>query len=163
MWVGKVVGFVEAPARGLDLPLDVRGTAFQRRVWQALREIPAGSTASYTEIAAFIGSPERKPLLTSQDEHRVDVRRPQGRTQGREQGSGCQDEGRRAHGLRIRSLHLIEQALKRPRDRDGSREPDGHPARRHRCGLEQHAPENSPRTRADRKAYTELGKARVHR
>src|SRR5262249_60429863 len=43
--VAKVVGFVEAPALGLDLPLDVRGTAFQRRVWQALREIPAGPTA----------------------------------------------------------------------------------------------------------------------
>lgn len=53
----KVVGFVESPAAGLDLPLDVRGTAFQRRVWQALREIPAGSTASYTDIASRIGSP----------------------------------------------------------------------------------------------------------
>src|SRR5262249_15175052 len=49
--VSKVVGFVEAPALGLDLPLDVRGTAFQQRVWQALRKIPAGSTASYTDIA----------------------------------------------------------------------------------------------------------------
>ncbi len=56
--VAQVVGFVEAPALGLDLPLDVRGTVFQQRVWQALREIPAGSTASYTEIAARIGSPK---------------------------------------------------------------------------------------------------------
>jgi AraC family transcriptional regulator of adaptative response/methylated-DNA-[protein]-cysteine methyltransferase len=55
--VARVIGFVEAPALGLDLPLDVRGTAFQRRVWQALREIPVGSTASYTEIAARIGAP----------------------------------------------------------------------------------------------------------
>jgi AraC family transcriptional regulator of adaptative response/methylated-DNA-[protein]-cysteine methyltransferase len=55
--VAAVIGFVEAPALGLDLPLDVRGTAFQRRVWQALREIPAGSTTSYTEIAARIGAP----------------------------------------------------------------------------------------------------------
>jgi AraC family transcriptional regulator, regulatory protein of adaptative response / methylated-DNA-[protein]-cysteine methyltransferase len=55
--VSKVVGFVEAPALGLDLPLDVRGTAFQQRVWQALRKIPAGSTASYTDIAKRIGSP----------------------------------------------------------------------------------------------------------
>ncbi len=55
--VAKVVGFVEAPGIGLDLPLDVRGTAFQRRVWQALREIPAGETASYTDIARRIGSP----------------------------------------------------------------------------------------------------------
>jgi AraC family transcriptional regulator of adaptative response/methylated-DNA-[protein]-cysteine methyltransferase len=56
--VSRVVGFVEAPALGLDLPLDVRGTAFQQRVWQALREIPPGSTASYAEIASRIGSPK---------------------------------------------------------------------------------------------------------
>ncbi|MGH7232506.1 MAG: bifunctional DNA-binding transcriptional regulator/O6-methylguanine-DNA methyltransferase Ada [Nitrospiraceae bacterium] len=56
--ISKVVGFVEAPARGLDLPLDVRGTTFQQRVWQALREIPASSTASYTEIATRIGAPK---------------------------------------------------------------------------------------------------------
>ena len=55
--VAKVVGFVEAPGVGLDLPLDVRGTAFQQRVWQALRRIPVGSTASYTDIAKQIGSP----------------------------------------------------------------------------------------------------------
>ena len=55
--VSKVVGFLESPALGLDLPLDVRGTAFQQRVWQVLRKIPAGSTASYTEIARTIGSP----------------------------------------------------------------------------------------------------------
>jgi AraC family transcriptional regulator of adaptative response/methylated-DNA-[protein]-cysteine methyltransferase len=55
--VARVIGFVEAPALGLDLPLDVRGTAFQQRVWEALRHIPAGSTASYTEIAARIGAP----------------------------------------------------------------------------------------------------------
>jgi AraC family transcriptional regulator of adaptative response/methylated-DNA-[protein]-cysteine methyltransferase len=56
--VATVVGFVEAPALGLDLPLDVRGTAFQQRVWQALRTIPAGSTASYAEIARQIGEPK---------------------------------------------------------------------------------------------------------
>lgn len=55
--VAYVVGFVEAPHLGLDLPLDVRGTAFQQRVWQALLAIPAGSTASYTEIARKIGAP----------------------------------------------------------------------------------------------------------
>jgi AraC family transcriptional regulator of adaptative response/methylated-DNA-[protein]-cysteine methyltransferase len=55
--VAKVVGFVEAPERGLDLPLDVRGTAFQQRVWQSLRKIPAGSTASYTDVAKLIDSP----------------------------------------------------------------------------------------------------------
>jgi len=56
--IAQVVGFIEAPALGLDLPLDVRGTAFQERVWQALREIPAGRTASYAEIAQRIGSPK---------------------------------------------------------------------------------------------------------
>jgi AraC family transcriptional regulator of adaptative response/methylated-DNA-[protein]-cysteine methyltransferase len=55
--VARVVGLVDAPARGLDVPLDVRGTPFQRTVWQALREIPAGSTASYTDIANRIGLP----------------------------------------------------------------------------------------------------------
>jgi len=54
----KVVGDVDAPRIGLDLPLDIRGTAFQQRVWQALREIPSGKTASYTEIARRIGSPK---------------------------------------------------------------------------------------------------------
>jgi AraC family transcriptional regulator of adaptative response/methylated-DNA-[protein]-cysteine methyltransferase len=57
-WVARTVGFIEAPALGLDLPLDVRGTAFQQRVWQALREIPAGSATSYTKIAERIGSPK---------------------------------------------------------------------------------------------------------
>ncbi len=56
--VAKVVGFVESPAHGLDLPLDVRGTAFQQKVWQALRGIPAGSTASYAEIARRIRKPK---------------------------------------------------------------------------------------------------------
>jgi AraC family transcriptional regulator of adaptative response/methylated-DNA-[protein]-cysteine methyltransferase len=56
--VSKVVGFVEAPAIGLDLPLDIRGTAFQQRVWLALRELPAGATVSYTDIAKTIGLPK---------------------------------------------------------------------------------------------------------
>ena len=56
--VAKVVGLIEVPSIGLDLPLDVRGTAFQERVWQALREVPPGSTTSYAEIAERIGSPK---------------------------------------------------------------------------------------------------------
>jgi len=56
--VARVVGFIEAPQIGLDLPLDVRGTAFQQRVWQALREVPVGTTASYTDIARRIGEPK---------------------------------------------------------------------------------------------------------
>ena len=55
--VAQVVGLVEAPAHGLDLPLDVRGTAFQQRVWLALREIPAGKTETYSSIAERIGAP----------------------------------------------------------------------------------------------------------
>ena len=56
--IARVVGHVEAPGTGLDLPLDVRGTAFQQRVWQALRAIPPGSTTTYTEIAKRIGHPK---------------------------------------------------------------------------------------------------------
>ena len=56
--IARVVGFVEAPGIGLDLPLDVRGTAFQRRVWRALQHIPVGGQASYAEIAQRIGSPK---------------------------------------------------------------------------------------------------------
>lgn len=56
--VAQVVGFVEAPGIGLDLPLDVRGTAFQQRVWAALRDIPAGTTVSYSDIARTIGAPK---------------------------------------------------------------------------------------------------------
>ncbi len=56
-WVAAVVGLVEKPATACELPLDVRGTAFQVRVWEALRAIPPGTTATYTEIAARIGRP----------------------------------------------------------------------------------------------------------
>jgi AraC family transcriptional regulator of adaptative response/methylated-DNA-[protein]-cysteine methyltransferase len=55
--VAQVVGFVESPGIGLEMPLDVRGTAFQERVWQALRAIPPGTTASYADIARRIGRP----------------------------------------------------------------------------------------------------------
>jgi AraC family transcriptional regulator of adaptative response/methylated-DNA-[protein]-cysteine methyltransferase len=56
-FVARVVSFIETPAAGLDLPLDVRGTAFQQRVWQELRAIPAGATVSYTDVAKRIGAP----------------------------------------------------------------------------------------------------------
>ena len=56
--IARVIRFVDTPQIGLDLPLDVHGTAFQQRVWQALREINVGSTASYSEIARPIGQPE---------------------------------------------------------------------------------------------------------
>ncbi|WP_342149398.1 bifunctional DNA-binding transcriptional regulator/O6-methylguanine-DNA methyltransferase Ada [Methylorubrum sp. SB2] len=56
-WVAQVVGLIEAPGRGLDLPLDIGGTAFQQRVWAALRAIPLGTTATYADIARAIGAP----------------------------------------------------------------------------------------------------------
>jgi AraC family transcriptional regulator, regulatory protein of adaptative response / methylated-DNA-[protein]-cysteine methyltransferase len=55
--VARVIGFVEAPTIGLELPLDIRGTAFQRRVWQALQKIPVGETVSYKELARRTGVP----------------------------------------------------------------------------------------------------------
>jgi AraC family transcriptional regulator of adaptative response/methylated-DNA-[protein]-cysteine methyltransferase len=63
--VALVVGFVDAPKLGLNLPLDIRGTAFQLRVWQALRDIPPGCTASYTDIAEKIGSPQSVRAVAS--------------------------------------------------------------------------------------------------
>ena len=63
--VARVIGFVEAPAIGLDLPLDIRGTAFQQRVWAALREIPVGSAVSYSELAGRIGSPKSVRAVAS--------------------------------------------------------------------------------------------------
>jgi AraC family transcriptional regulator of adaptative response/methylated-DNA-[protein]-cysteine methyltransferase len=56
-WVAQVIALIESPARPLALPLDIRGTAFQQRVWQALRNIAPGSTASYAQVAARIGAP----------------------------------------------------------------------------------------------------------
>ena len=63
--VVRVVGFVEASRIGLNLPLDVRGTAFQRRVWQALQAIPVGQTSSYSEIARRIGAPKAVRAVAS--------------------------------------------------------------------------------------------------
>ncbi len=56
-WLKTLLAFIETPAAGLDLPLDIQGTAFQRRVWDALRDIPAGTIVTYTELALRIGSP----------------------------------------------------------------------------------------------------------
>lgn len=63
--VAAVIGMVEAPEIGLALPLDVRGTAFQQRVWQVLREIPVGRTVSYTELAELVGSPNGARAVAS--------------------------------------------------------------------------------------------------
>lgn len=63
--VATVVGFVEQPHLGCTLPLDIRGTVFQQRVWQALRELPAGTTATYSEIARRIGMPNAVRAVAS--------------------------------------------------------------------------------------------------
>lgn len=55
--VAAVLAFIDEPRAALDLPLDLRGTAFQLRVWQALTRIPPGETRSYAELAAMIGNP----------------------------------------------------------------------------------------------------------
>lgn len=56
-WMARVVGYIERPNVGLELPLDIRGTAFQERVWRALLDIPVGSTMSYQQIASRVGAP----------------------------------------------------------------------------------------------------------
>jgi AraC family transcriptional regulator of adaptative response/methylated-DNA-[protein]-cysteine methyltransferase len=56
--VGLVIGLIETPGAAADLPLDIRGTAFQCQVWEALRRIPLGRTATYSEIAERIGRPD---------------------------------------------------------------------------------------------------------
>ena len=56
-WAERVVRFITAPSHNLDLPLDIRGTAFQARVWRALQKIPLGRTATYSEIARALGQP----------------------------------------------------------------------------------------------------------
>jgi AraC family transcriptional regulator of adaptative response/methylated-DNA-[protein]-cysteine methyltransferase len=57
-WMAKVIGLIEVPSSNCELPLDIRGTAFQQQVWQALRAIPLGSTASYAEVARSLGLPK---------------------------------------------------------------------------------------------------------
>lgn len=63
--IAKVIGFIESPQGDLNLPLDVRGTAFQQRVWQALREIPAGARVTYSDIAQRIGKPSAVRAVAS--------------------------------------------------------------------------------------------------
>jgi AraC family transcriptional regulator of adaptative response/methylated-DNA-[protein]-cysteine methyltransferase len=64
-WMAQVIGFVDRPSQGLHLPLDVRGTAFQRQVWEVLRAIPAGETVTYTELAQRVGRPEAVRAVAS--------------------------------------------------------------------------------------------------
>ncbi len=63
--VATVIAFIEAPKLGLNLPLDVQGTVFQQRVWQALREIPCGSTVTYSDLASRIGLPKAVRAVAS--------------------------------------------------------------------------------------------------
>ncbi len=64
-WMAQVIGFLERPAEGLHLPLDIRGTAFQRQVWEALRAIPVGETVTYTELAERIDRPQAVRAVAS--------------------------------------------------------------------------------------------------
>ncbi|WP_052128772.1 methylated-DNA--[protein]-cysteine S-methyltransferase [Neosynechococcus sphagnicola] len=57
-WLDQVIAWIETPQRGLNLPLDIQGTAFQQRVWQALQDIPLGRTTSYAAISTQIGNPK---------------------------------------------------------------------------------------------------------
>jgi AraC family transcriptional regulator of adaptative response/methylated-DNA-[protein]-cysteine methyltransferase len=63
--VARVVGLIERPAAASQLPLDIRGTAFQEQVWQALTQIPPGTTMSYTELAAALGRPNAVRAVAS--------------------------------------------------------------------------------------------------
>jgi AraC family transcriptional regulator, regulatory protein of adaptative response / methylated-DNA-[protein]-cysteine methyltransferase len=57
-WLERVLSYIEAPNKALDLPLDIRGTVFQQQVWKALQQIPVGTTASYSEVAQNISKPK---------------------------------------------------------------------------------------------------------
>ncbi|MCA8910456.1 MAG: bifunctional DNA-binding transcriptional regulator/O6-methylguanine-DNA methyltransferase Ada [Planctomycetes bacterium] len=63
--VSQVAAFVDAPAQALQLPVDIQGTAFQRRVWEELRRIPPGETRTYTELASAIGKPKAVRAVAS--------------------------------------------------------------------------------------------------
>ena len=63
--VAQVVALIEQPKLGLALPLDIQGTAFQQRVWQALQKIPAGQTLSYSELARQLGQPTATRAVAS--------------------------------------------------------------------------------------------------
>jgi AraC family transcriptional regulator of adaptative response/methylated-DNA-[protein]-cysteine methyltransferase len=99
-WLRRVAEWIASPRRDLDLPLDIRGTAFQRKVWRELRRIPAGSTASYGEVARRIGKPGSaravgracgsNPLVLAVPCHRVV------RGDGDPGGYGCGVERKRA-------------------------------------------------------------------
>ena len=56
--VSRLLSFLEKPGQHWDLPLDIQGTAFQRQVWMALRDVPSGTTVSYADIADRIGRPK---------------------------------------------------------------------------------------------------------
>lgn len=64
-WVKRVVAFIEMPAEGLNLPLDIRGTAFQQRVWRALQGLAPGETTTYTDLAKGIGQPSAVRAVAS--------------------------------------------------------------------------------------------------
>lgn len=115
-WMAQVVGFVDEPARGLALPLDVRGTAFQQKVWQALRRIPVGSTVSYSELAERIGMPQASRAVASAcAANAIAVAIPCHRVVRRDGGlSGYRWGVERKRALLQREAELLPRGLKRP-------------------------------------------------
>lgn len=63
--IAQVIGFIEHPTDNFNLPLDIRGTVFQQRVWQALQTIQPGETTSYSDLAQRIGSPKAARAVAS--------------------------------------------------------------------------------------------------
>jgi AraC family transcriptional regulator of adaptative response/methylated-DNA-[protein]-cysteine methyltransferase len=126
--VAQVVGLIERPGTGLDLPLDVRGTAFQQRVWRALRTVPAGTTTTYTAIARRIGAPRSvravaqacgaNPIAVAIPCHRV-VRRDGGLSGyrwgvERKRALLDREKGRGVHDGQDRKQEKVGRAAARP-------------------------------------------------
>lgn len=123
-WVAQVVGFVEAPRIGFDLPMDLRGTAFQQRVWEALRRIPAGQTVSYAALAQQLGQPRAvravaqacgaNPLAVAVPCHRVV------RTDGSLSGYRWGVERKRALLAREKEQQIAADARRQPPEKSKS-------------------------------------------
>ncbi len=114
----QVVAFVEAPSTGLDLPLDIRGTAFRQRVWDALREVLPGTTVGYAELAARIG----RPGATTRSAPWATVRPPRGSCRRR----SCSPERCGLEGVLVG--HVFEARPAGAPPRPPSRLPFAYPA-----------------------------------
>lgn len=104
--VDRVIAAVEVPGTGVDIPLDVKGTAFQQRVWQALLDIPAGETRSYGELAAALGNPKASRAVGGANgANNIAVLIPCHRVIAADGGLGGY-----AYGLRIKQELLVREA-----------------------------------------------------